>query len=290
MNTNDWLQDLGLNIYVFLTDSALWIHAFTVLVKIVVIYILTKIVISIARKFIERRLKEREGRTFHMTAERSQTVSHLLNSVVNNVVIFVAILLVFAELGFSLAPIIAGAGVIGLAIGFGAQNIVRDVITGFFIIFEDQFSAGDFITTGKYSGTVLEIGLRVTKIKEWTGQVHILPNGAITEVTNFSKEKSTAVVDIGISYAANIAHVEQILNELLTEVYEQDEDIIEQPFVMGIQELGDSDVVIRVAAPCQTMTQWEIARKLRRVIKDTFDEKGIEIPFPQLVTYRREET
>lgn len=224
-----------------------------------------------------------------ISEKRGKTLTALLNNVVVNVVYFIAILLIVDELGFPLAPLLAGAGVIGLAIGFGAQSIVRDVITGFFIIYEDQFAVGDFVDTGKNSGTVQEIGLRITKIKEWTGQIHMIPNGLIAEVTNFSKENSIAVVDVGIAYEENIANAETVIIEVLKEVYEQEENMVVEPTVMGVQDLGDSDVVIRVAAECNPMTHFAIARKLRRAIKDRFDQKGIEIPYPRLVTYRREE-
>lgn len=284
-----WLYDLMLNTYSLLTDTTFWLMIGTVLIKILVIYIVAKVVVSMLKKAIENIFRERSAGPITISEKRGKTLTALLNNVVVNVVYFIAILLIVDELGFPLAPLLAGAGVIGLAIGFGAQSIVRDVITGFFIIYEDQFAVGDFVDTGKNSGTVQEIGLRITKIKEWTGQVHMIPNGLIAEVTNFSKENSIAVVDVGIAYEENIANAEAVIMEVLKEVYEQEENMVVEPTVMGVQDLGDSDVVIRVAAECNPMTHFAIARKLRRAIKDRFDQKGIEIPYPRLVTYRREE-
>lgn len=289
INQEGWFHDLLLNTYSKLTDVAFWLTIGTVAIKILVIYIAAKIVVSMLKKAIENIFRERSAGPVSISEKRGKTLTALLNNVVVNVVYFIAILLIVEELGFPLAPLLAGAGVVGLAIGFGAQSIVRDVITGFFIIYEDQFAVGDFVNTGKYSGTVQEIGLRVTKIKEWTGQVHMIPNGSIAEVTNFSKENSTAVLDIGIAYEENIANAETVLEELLKEVYEQEENIVTEPTVMGVQELRNSDVVIRVSAECLPMTHFGIARKLRRAIKDRFDHKGIEIPYPRLVSYRREE-
>lgn len=284
-----WLYDLMLNTYSLLTDTTFWLMIGTVLIKILVIYIVAKVVVSMLKKAIENIFRERSAGPITISEKRGKTLTALLNNVVVNVVYFIAILLIVDELGFPLAPLLAGAGVIGLAIGFGAQSIVRDVITGFFIIYEDQFAVGDFVDTGKNSGTVQEIGLRITKIKEWTGQIHMIPNGLIAEVTNFSKENSIAVVDVGIAYEENIANAEAVIIEVLKEVYEQEENMVVEPTVMGVQDLGDSDVVIRVAAECNPMTHFAIARKLRRAIKDRFDQKGIEIPYPRLVTYRREE-
>lgn len=284
-----WLHDLMLNTYSLLTDTTFWLMIGTVLIKILVIYIVAKVVVSMLKKAIENIFRERSAGPITISEKRGKTLTALLNNVVVNVVYFIAILLIVDELGFPLAPLLAGAGVIGLAIGFGAQSIVRDVITGFFIIYEDQFAVGDFVDTGKNSGTVQEIGLRITKIKEWTGQIHMIPNGLIAEVTNFSKENSIAVVDVGIAYEENIANAEAVIIEVLKEVYEQEENMVVEPTVMGVQDLGDSDVVIRVAAECNPMTHFAIARKLRRAIKDRFDQKGIEIPYPRLVTYRREE-
>jgi small-conductance mechanosensitive channel len=284
-----WFHDLLLNTYSKLTDVAFWLTIGTVAIKILVIYIAAKVVVSMLRKAIENIFRERSAGPVSISEKRGKTLTALLNNVVVNVVYFIAILLIVEELGFPLAPLLAGAGVVGLAIGFGAQSIVRDVITGFFIIYEDQFAVGDFVNTGKYSGTVQEIGLRVTKIKEWTGQIHMIPNGSIAEVTNFSKENSTAVLDIGIAYEENIANAEAVLEEVLKEVYEQEENIVTEPTVMGVHELRNSDVVLRVSAECLPMTHFGIARKLRRAIKDRFDQKGVEIPYPRLVSYRREE-
>nr|WP_034681325.1 mechanosensitive ion channel family protein [Caldalkalibacillus mannanilyticus] len=283
------MQHLLTTAYQFITDTNLWVTIGVVSVKIIAIYIVARVIVSVTRKAVEKVFQERMTGPVSLTEKRSKTLTSLVNNIIKNVVYFIAILLILGELNFQLAPLLAGAGVLGLAIGFGAQNLVRDVITGFFIIYEDQFAVGDFIGTGKYQGTVQEIGLRITKIKEWTGQVHMLPNGSITEVTNFSKENSMMVLDIGIAYEQKISHAEQVLEEILAEIYEQEENMVAPPTIIGVQDLAASEVILRVAAECKPMTHWAIARNLRKKIKDRFDEKGIEIPYPRLVTYRREE-
>jgi small-conductance mechanosensitive channel len=285
----EWFQQLMDNTYNWLTDTAVWMSIGIGIIKIIGILILAKIATSVLKKASERLLKERTSGPVNLSEKRSKTLTSLIHNIIVNVIFFIAILLILGELGFNLGPLLAGAGVLGLAIGFGAQNLVRDVITGFFIVYEDQFAVGDFIATGKFTGTVQEIGLRITKIKEWTGQIHIIPNGSITDVTNFSKENSVAVLDIGVAYEENISRVEETLVALLKEYYPTDENIVAEPTVMGVQNLGASDVVVRVAAECLPMMHYGVARKLRKAIKDRFDETGIEIPYPRMVTLRRED-
>jgi len=285
----NWVQKLIDEAYLILTDIDLWVKIGLATIKIVLIFLVARLIVSIVSKAVVRVFNERVSGPISISEKRSKTLSSLINNIVKNVVYFVAIMLILGELNFQLAPLLAGAGVLGLAIGFGAQNLVRDVITGFFIVYEDQFAVGDFIATSGVQGTVQEIGLRITKIKEWTGQVHILPNGSITQVTNFSKENSIAVLDIGIAYEANISKAEEVLQQVLMEWYEQEENMVAPPEVMGVQSFGASDVVLRASAECKPMTHWAIGRKLRKAIKDRFDQEGIEIPYPRLVTYHRQE-
>lgn len=270
-------------------ESLLAVETMYTVIKIIVILIAARVLISFLKKGATTLFKVNPNGALHMNEQRSDTLTKLLQSVITYVIWFLAVLMILIELGFDPLPVLAGAGVLGLAIGFGAQNIVRDVITGFFIIYEDQFGTGDYIETGSYSGTVQEIGLRVTKISVWTGEIHVIPNGSIQEVTNHSRQHSIAVVDVGIAYEESITKAEQSLEMVLQEMYEQEENMIATPLVMGVQDLGDSDVVIRVSAECKTMTHWATARKMRKAIKDRFDELNIEIPYPRLVTYRREE-
>jgi small-conductance mechanosensitive channel len=284
-----WVQQLMNNTYNWLTDTAVWMTIGIGIIKIIGILILAKIASSVLKKAAERLLKERTSGPVNLSEKRSKTLTSLIHNIIMNVIFFIAILLILGELGFNLGPLLAGAGVLGLAIGFGAQNLVRDVITGFFIVYEDQFAVGDYVATGKFTGTVQEIGLRITKIKEWTGEIHIIPNGSITDVTNFSKENSIAVLDIGVAYEENISRVEETLVALLKEYYQTNENIVTEPTIMGVQNLGASDVVLRVAAECLPMTHYGVARILRKAIKDRFDETGIEIPYPRMVTLRRED-
>ena len=183
-----------------------------------------------------------------VSERREATLMKLLQNVLTYAIYFIAILMILSTLTINVSAILAGAGIVGLAVGFGAQSLVKDVITGFFIIFEDQFSVGDIIRVGQFEGTVEEIGLRTTKIKNWTGELHIIPNGNILEVTNFSLNNSVAVIDISVAYEENIQRVEQLIQDLLSTMQDKYEDIVQPPELLGVQNLGTSEVIIRVTA------------------------------------------
>ncbi|WP_059104310.1 mechanosensitive ion channel family protein [Shouchella shacheensis] len=274
--------------YALLSDTTFWLNIISTVVKIIIILILARLVVGFFKRIITRMLQRREGKYVNITEQRSQTLVSLLHSVVANVVYFVAILLMLDELGFSLASVLVGAGVLGLAVGFGAQNVVRDVITGFFILYEDQFSVGDFITTGTYTGTVIEFGLRVTKIQDWTGEVNILPNGHIEEVKNYSKDTAYAVVDARVSYNDNLEETQTVIEDACLEVFHREEDMIQKPETMGVQEFGPSEIVFRIIALCNPVTQWGMEREMRRAILDSFAQKGIEVPYQQVTLHQKQ--
>ena len=223
------------------------------------------------------------------TERRETTLSKLLENVLTYVIYFISLMTILSTLDIDVKGLIAGAGIVGLAVGFGAQNLVRDIITGFFIIFEDQFSVGDYVRIGSAEGTVEEIGLRTTKIKSWTGELHIFPNGNITEVTNFSIHNSIAVVDVSIAYEENIEEAEKVMQELLLALPQKYEDLVNPPELLGVQTLGASDVVIRIVAETVPMRHWYMARMIRKEVKLCLDAHGIEIPFPRMVMYSRKD-
>ncbi|GEN34679.1 MULTISPECIES: mechanosensitive ion channel family protein [Aneurinibacillus] len=272
----------------YVTDVEKWIAFGKVSLKIVVMLIVAKIIVTVASAAINRLFQERESAggkldRLRMDTRRSQTMRTLLNNIVKYTIYFIAFLNIFTFLGYDPKPLLASAGVLGLAVGFGAQNLVRDVITGFFIIFEDQFAVGDVITVNNVTGTVQEIGLRVTRIKIWTGEVYIVPNGNITEVTNLSVANSIAVVDVSVSLREDINEVVRILEEAAPRWEEEYEQIVATPTVLGVERFGTSDVVIRIIAECQPLQHFPVMRGLRADIKRMFDERGIEIPYPHMV-------
>ncbi|MFD2911578.1 mechanosensitive ion channel family protein [Jeotgalibacillus terrae] len=278
------------SIVAYLTDEARWIEMGIIMLRIILIIVVAGIVVRIVKKLIENVFKVRARGPVQVSARRENTLLKLLQNVVSYVVYFVAILAVLSAFEIDVRGLIAGAGVVGLAIGFGAQNLVRDVITGFFIIFEDQFSVGDYVRIGQAEGHVEEIGLRTTKVKSWTGELHIFPNGNITEVTNFSIHNSVAVVDISIAYEEDVSAAEQAIREFCDGLEGKYPEIVMKPELLGVQTLGASEVVMRVIAETQPMKHWYIGRELKREIKHYLDARGIEIPFPRMVMYSREET
>jgi small-conductance mechanosensitive channel len=272
-----------------LTNEELWINIGVGLVKIIAIFVLSSVFLKIVKLALHNVFKVRQKASLRISERREATLLRLLDNVVTYVVYFIAIIMILDTLGVEVKAILAGAGIVGLAVGFGAQSLVKDIITGFFIIFEDQFSVGDYVRIGNFEGYVEEIGLRTTKIKSWTGEVHILPNGSINQVTNFSLNNSIAVVDVSIAYEGDIERAENVIRELLAELPAKYEDMVKAPELLGIQNFGQSEIVLRVTCETKPMRHWFIARALRKEIKLRLDEHGIEIPFPRLVLYNRQE-
>jgi|SRR5579875_2464040 len=263
-----------------------WIRFGAGLLKIIVILIIAKILIKIGEMAIHNIFKIRNlSPLAKPPGRREETLSKLLQNILSYVVYFIAFMMILSVFGINVQALIAGAGIVGLAVGFGAQNLVKDVISGFFIIFEDQFSVGDHIRVGQFEGNVEAIGLRTTKIKSWTGELHILPNGSITQVTNFSLNNSIAVVDIAIAYGEDIGRAEKVIEDSLQKMPDQYEDLIKAPELLGIQTLGPTEVVLRIVAETRPTKQSGIARAIRKDIKLLLDEHGIKVPPPQLVMY-----
>lgn len=285
--STQWLETIYTELYKYIMDIDMWLTIGKAILKIIFIIIAARIAAKLITTSVDRIFKKREK--IQVDERRMETMRSLVNNVSAYVIYFVAILSILTQFGFNLAPVLASAGVVGLAVGFGAQNLVRDVITGFFIIFEDQYGVGDYITIGSVTGTVQEFGLRITKIKSYTGEIHIIPNGSITQVTNFSIQNSLAVLDVRVSYDEDFDRVKKVLESALQRAKQEIEQIVADPEIMGVQDLGVSEVLIRVTAECKPMEHFSANRKLRGIIKQVFDEEGIKAPYPRLVTVAQEE-
>lgn len=270
-----------------LTDEEMWINFGWIFVKVILISVAAYIIVIVSRALIKKTFSVRIRGPLKYNERRQQTLSKLLENIVSYVVYFIAIIAILSMFNINVTGLIAGAGVLGLAIGFGAQNLVRDVITGFFIIFEDQFSVGDYVRIGQAEGTVEEIGLRTTKVKAWTGELFIFPNGLVTEVVNFSIHNSIAVVDVNISNESDIAKVESLIMEFLETLQDRYEQIIKPAELLGVQNLTTTEVVMRVTAETLPMQHFAIARSIRRDLKEFLDGRGVEIPYPRMVMVQR---
>lgn len=218
--------------------------------------------------------------------QRAETLRHIIRSVSKGMLIVVLLLTISSELGFDIAPILASAGIVGLAVGFGAQSLVRDVISGFFILFEDQFGVGDVIRVGEHSGMVEQMTLRATVLRNLEGQVHVIPNGSIQTVTVLTKEWSRALVDVTVSYKENLDDVFQVLDSIGERLRQDWPDrVLERPTILGVEELGTEGVKIRLIVKTPPLKQWEVMREWRKRIKDEFDRRGIEVPLPQRMVW-----
>ena len=200
--------------------------------------------------------------------------------------------MVLTELGVNVAPIIASAGIVGVALGFGAQSLVKDFLSGIFMIFEDQYGVGDVVDLGEASGTVEAVSLRVTRLRDVNGTVWYVRNGEILRVGNMSQNWARTVLDIDVAYGEDLAKVRRVLQEVAHDLWE-DEDfkglIIEEPEVWGVEALDPDGVTVRVTLKTAPLEQWEVAREMRERIKARFDYEGIEIPFPQRVVWHRDD-
>ncbi len=223
-------------------------------------------------------------------AARANTLGSLFESIVNLVVWTLTILLVAAQLGFNLGPLLAGAGVLGVALGFGAQSVVADFLSGVFMLLEDEYGVGDYIDMGEASGTVEDVGLRVTRLRGVDGVVWFVRNGEVVRVGNHSHGWSSAILDIGVAYGTDVAEVRRVLDELAEEVITDSpvaDLLLERPTILGVQDLAADSVVVRMVIKTEPGEQWVVARFVRERVKEVFDAAGIEIPFPQRTVWNR---
>jgi len=256
--------------------------------RIVLILVLAWLVHRLLRSIIKRIERISNDGDPHTTTERekrAQTVGRILRQASSVLVWSVTIMLVLAEFGVDLKPILAGAGILGLAVGFGAQTLVKDVITGFFILLENQIRVGDTVTAAGCTGVVEAVNLRTTVLRDYDGTTHIIPNSSITVVTNATRDWSRAVLDVGVAYKEDTDRCEMVLREVGNSI-EKDPFFTKRllgPFEYpGVVKFGDSAVVLRVLVKTQAHDGPVVLRELRRRVKKAFDKAGIEIPFPHI--------
>jgi small-conductance mechanosensitive channel len=245
-------------------------------------------IVQLAVAQMEHLVTDEKAATMSEAEKRARTLGKIINSTGFVLIIGIAIMMIMSEFNMNIMPIITGAGVAGLAIGFGAQNLVRDVISGFFLILEDQIRVGDVARINATGGVVEAIKLRTTILRDIEGTVHIFPNGQITQVANMTKGYSYFVLDMGIAYKENVDDVMKVLKgigEELRQDPEFDKVIMEPLEILGVDDFADSQVVIKIRIKTLPLKQWMVGRELRRRIKNTFDERNIEIPFPHRSIY-----
>lgn len=232
---------------------------------------------------IEKAVADGDPSTLSGREQRGRTLAQLLNSV-GGVAIAVGAGLTILNFFIEIGPLLAGVGVAGLAISFGAQSLVKDVISGFFILLENQFGVGDIVEVNGVGGVVERMTMRVVMLRDVHGVLHVVPNGSINLVSNKTRGWARAIVDIGVAYKENVDNVIRVMREVASELWRDAEwkgRLFEEPAVWGVEQLADSSVNIRLVAMTLPGKQWEVSRELRRRLKNRFDREGIEIPFPQ---------
>ena len=244
---------------------------------------------ELASNLIERRLAETDADGDPLEQnQRVRTLLPLLRNVILVVLVTVVTLIVLSELGLNIAPLLAGAGVIGLAIGFGSQTLVQDVITGLFILFEDTISVGDVVNVGGHAGVVEGMSIRTLRLRDLSGNVHTIPFSQVSSVLNMTKDFSYYVFDVGVAYREDTDHVTAVLQDIGRELRE-DRDygplIVEDFEVLGVDAFADSAVVIKARIKTKPIKQWTVGREFNRRMKKRFDQEGIEIPFPHQTVY-----
>lgn len=242
-----------------------------IIIIIIAIFLVYKFMSWILKRYL-RKHKER----------RALTIIPLINSLLSYLAFFIAIIAILREFGVNYGAILAGAGVVGLAVGFGAQTLIRDFISGFFILFEDLISVGDVINVGNESGTVERIGLRTTQFREFSGVLRTIPNGELTRFGNFNRDFMRVIVPVDFDYDFDINKGFKIVKQIAQDWTKENQSIIlEQPNVQGVTNFGKAGVTLRIVVKVQPQAVWQAERDLRLRVKTTLDQMGIRIPFDQ---------
>ena len=260
-----------------------------VAIRITVIVIAAWLVTGLLQRAV-RRLRERIASRMddRESFQRAETLGRVVRYLIAVVISLITAMLVLAELGVSVAPILGAAGVVGLAVGFGAQSLVKDYFTGFFLLLENQIRQGDVVQLGNHSGSVEEVTLRYVQLRDYSGNVHYVPNSTITTVINMTRGFSNAVMDIGVAYRENVDDVMTVMREVAAQMREQPayrDKILGDLDIAGVESWGDSAVVIRCRFRTLPIEQWGVKREYLRRLKSAFDAQGIEIPYPHMTVY-----
>jgi small conductance mechanosensitive channel len=268
-----------------------WIltHGVKVLIILVAAYFLNRIFQRLIVKVIRIAVVSDAFTSKEAEKKREDTLIQILSVTIKILIVTIMSLMVLQEIGMKIGPILASAGVVGLAFGFGGQYLIRDIITGLFIIIENQYRIGDVISVENISGVVENISLRKTILRDMDGTIHHIPHGEIKKVSNLTKDFSRINLDIGISYNSELEHVIKVVNKVGNDLAEDPqwrELITSPPQFLRVNDFADSAITIKILGETMPLKQWEIAGELRKRIKIAFDKEGIEIPFPQMVIHQ----
>lgn len=253
-------------------------------------YIFHRIFKRLSEKLVKKFVVKRAGEGELAEEKRENTLTKIIHGTVHVVLILIVILMILSEMGIDIGPLIAGAGIIGIAVGFGGQYLVRDIISGLFIILENQYRVGDVIEVAGISGGIEDITLRKTVLRDMDGIVHHIPNGEIKTVSNMTQGLSKINLDIGVGYDTDIELLKKVVNEIGEEMFNElsaDEGLLETPTLLRVDDLGDSAVIVKIVGKVKPGTQWSLTGELRKRVLERFRKEGIEIPFPQMVVHKK---
>lgn len=270
-----------------IVDPDVWLSFASRIVYSIVLVIIGYILIKVLTAIVEKTIKVRTKTIQQGKQKRQETLVSVLKNVISVFIWFVVVMMIFEAFDLPVRTLLAGAGVVGLAIGFGAQSLVKDIITGFFILLENQFDQGDFIsvnTSGSLvaQGDVVSMGLRSTKLRGFEGEVYYIPNGTINEVVNFSRENAFSFLDISVSVEEDEKVIEQILNDYFKEHWEEEETFVNPPSILGLNSIENGLSTIRVMLEVEPMAQWGATRRTRERIKRVLRENGVEMAVPKM--------
>lgn len=270
-------------------NVAQWDRGFITLLRIVLIAMVAWIGLGVMQRLI-RLFRERITRRMddYEQVKRAETLGRVFRYIAAVIVVVVAITLILSELGIAVAPILGAAGVIGLAVGFGAQSLVKDYFAGFFILLENQMRQGDVVEIAGKAGLVEEVTLRYVRLRDYDGNVHIVSNGLITTVTNMSRGFAQSVIDVGVAYREDTDETVGVMRETGAEMRADPvfgPKILDELEIAGVEKWADSAVILRCRFKVRPLEQWNVRREFLRRLKKAFDARGIEIPFPHLTIY-----
>lgn len=267
-------------------------HGVRIIVIIIVAILLNRILSGIINKAIRASVKSDENTSPEAERKREDTLIRISTRALSMLIIIVTFIMILGETGVEVGPLIAGAGIVGLAVGFGGQYLIRDIFTGLFLMLENQYRIGDVVTIEGLSGAVQDISLRKTTLRDLDGVVHHIPHGSITKVSNLSKDFARVNIDIGIAYNTNLENLIDVINRTGNELAADPafaDSIISPPQFLRVNEFADSAIVVKILGDTKPLKQWEVAGELRKRLKIAFDREGIEIPFPQRVILHAKE-
>jgi small conductance mechanosensitive channel len=276
---------------VFTEKFSTWLtdHGLRILLIFIVAYVVSRFLGFIVDKFIRKIIVPDAFHSREAEKKREDTLIKISTGTVSILIWILALLMILQETGFEIAPLLAAAGIAGLAFSFGGQYLIRDIISGLFITIENQYRIGDVVCFGDTCGAVEDITLRMTTLRDLDGCVHHVPHGAIDKVSNLSKDFARVNLNIGISYSSKLEKVISVVNEVGQELADDPlwkDSIIKAPQFLRVHEFGDSAIIIKILGDTQPLKQWEVAGELRKRIKIAFDKEKIEIPLPQRVIHQ----